>query len=286
MKIQHYQRAVDFLSHTGRQLSRNEARCGIMLLIANNLVDNPDFYDPIPPWFCAVYSKNALNAAALRTPPFKLILAHLSGDAKVVAECLVAAISQKETTIPGVNGDKELADRFAELWCRTHNITIQQMMVQRIYRIEKVNNVPLAQGRLRQATHADKEMVTKWSHLFYAEIFGKSSYEPEIDITPNLIHGDIFLWEDQKPVSMAMKSRISETGITVRFVYTPADQRGKSYATSCVSELCRHFLQSGYQFCMLYADLDNPISNFIYKKIGFHEVCDTINYTFTSALSH
>ena len=41
-------------------------------------------------------------------------------------------------------------------------------------------------------------------------------------------------------------------------------------------------LGSGYQFCMLYADLANPVSNYIYKKIGFREICDSVEYSFAT----
>jgi uncharacterized protein len=280
MKIQYFSKPEDFLANTGKQLSRDEARYGLMLMIVKSLA-NTDNYNHGPPWFCAVYSGKTLCAAALRTPPFKVVLAHLSGDAQAVAGYLVDTVSQRETAIPGINGDKELADRFAELWCRSHPVTVQSVMGERIYRLDQVNDVALAPGRLRHATEADKGLVARWSHSFYADVFGKSSNEIEIDITPNLIQGDVYLWDDREPVSLAMKSRLSEKSMMVRFVYTPPEQRGKGYSTSAVSELCRQILKSGCQFCSLFADPDNPISNSIYQKIGFHPVSDSISYAFS-----
>jgi len=79
---------------------------------------------------------------------------------------------------------------------------------------------------------------------------------------------------------MAAKTRPTEKGMTVGGVYTPPELRGKGYATSCVAELSRHILQSGKEFCTLYTDLANPTSNSIYKKIGYTEVCDSVEYTF------
>jgi uncharacterized protein len=281
MKIQYFSKAEDLLAKTGQQLSRDEARYGLMLMILKSLVGKADIYKPGPPWFCAVYSGKTLCAAALRTPPFKVVLAHLSGDAQAVAGCLVDTVSQRETAITGINGDKELADRFAELWCRSHPVTVQSVMGDRIYRLDQVNDVALAPGRLRQATEADKGLVARWSHSFFTDIFGKSSNEIEIDITPNLIQGDVYLWDDREPVSLVMKSRLSEKSMMVRFVYTPPEQRGKGYSTSTVSELCRQILKSGCQFCSLFADPDNPISNSIYQKIGFYAVSDSISYAFS-----
>jgi predicted GNAT family acetyltransferase len=81
---------------------------------------------------------------------------------------------------------------------------------------------------------------------------------------------------------MAVKGRSSEKGMTVGYVYTPPELRGRGYATSCVAELSRNILQNGKEFCMLYTDLANPTSNSIYRKIGYEEVYDSVEYTFAT----
>jgi len=153
-------------------------------------------------------------------------------------------------------------------------------MAQRIYRLDKVNDVPLSPGRFRPATMAEKELVLKWLHAFSIETMGGTGNVPPADITPVLELGWVFLWEDGKPVSMALKTRPTDKGMTVGGVYTPPELRGKGYATSCVAELSRNILQSGKEFCMLYTDLSNPTSNTIYKRIGYREVCDSVQHTF------
>jgi len=93
-------------------------------------------------------------------------------------------------------------------------------------------------------------------------------------------NGNIYLWDNAGPKSMAEKSRPTRNGISINNVYTPPEYRNSGYATSCVAALCRECLTK-YSFCVLYTDLSNPVSNSIYKKIGFIEHSDSVQYTFS-----
>jgi hypothetical protein len=105
---------------------------------------------------------------------------------------------------------------------------------------------------------------------------------PERDATPSIEEGMIYLWEySQNPVSMVMKGRPTEHGMSVTFVYTPPELRRNGYATACVAGVCREILESGYHFCTLYTDLSNPTSNSIYMQIGFKPVCDAVEHSFS-----
>ncbi len=282
MKIQYHATAADFLSHTERYLVRDEARYGLILGLAKGLVENPHKYGETDPWFYSVGTGTDINAVAMRTPPYNVLLAHFSGDIKTVAENLVTAVSEKSQVIPGVAGDRELADLFTERWCKAFGVSVKDEMAQRIYRLVRVNNVPLVKGRFRLATEEDTDLAREWTHAFRTDTIGERGEDlPGPDIKPRIAMGEIFFWEDGQPVSMAMKSRPTEKGMAVSYVYTPSELRGKGYATSCVAELSRHILQSGYEFCTLYADLANPTSNSVYMKIGFKEVCDSVKYAFS-----
>lgn len=289
MDVKHHINAQDFLAHAGKFLSKDEARYGLILGIATTLTENKYYYGTEAPWFCTVSADprpmarlgSEMYAAALRTPPHLVVLAHFSGSIDLLANELVAAVGKRYKEIPGVVGGRGLADRFSARWCGTHKLRVTHTQAQRIYKLEKVNDVPLSPGKMRAATEADKELVKKWSHSFHLDCFGIDSNIPEGDCTLALAAGRIFFWEvDGKPVSMALKTRATDKSMSVGGVYTPPELRGKGYATSCVSELSRHILQNGYRFCTLYADLSNPASNAIYKKIGYAAVADFAQHTF------
>lgn len=290
MDVKHYYKAADFLAQAGKFLVKDEARYSLITGIANNVKENPNRYGTEAPWFCTVSAElkpmarlgAEMYAAAMRTPPYIVLLAYFSGSLDIVANELVTAVSRKYKSIPGVVGDKKLTDVFAGRWCGRNGLKIIHTQAQKVYKLVKVNDVPMSPGKLRVSTDAEKDLVKKWSHSFHIDCFGVNSRNPESDPTPGIAVGHIYLWEDGgKPVSMAVKSRATEKGMSVGGVYTPPELRGKGYATSCVAELSRNILQSGKQFCTLYTDLANPTSNSIYKKIGYVEIADSVQHEFS-----
>lgn len=282
MNTRQYSNAKEFLSHTGKYLARDEARYGLILGLAKVVEKNPHRFGKENPWFCSVEEEGRISAIAMRTPPNVVILAYFSGNLEKIAEQLVSVVSEKYRVIPGVVGDKELADVYANLWCKKFSTKITHTMGQKIHRLDKVNNVPLSPGKFRVATMADKELLEKWFHAFHIDIGGEEMNIPEGNFVPALEIGWIFLWEDGRPVSMALKTRPTGKGMTVGGVYTPPELRSRGYATSCVAELSRNILNTGSEFCMLYTDLANPTSNSIYKKIGYKEVCDSVQHAFAA----
>ncbi len=209
-------------------------------------------------------------------------MAYFSGDAESAARVLTEAVARRSPVIRGTTGDVGITDSFAEQWCRTRQVHIVGKQAQRIYRLDRVNEIPRAPGRLRLATMAERDMLAAWQTASAVDIYGVlSSRMPAMDITPAIQRQDVFVWEDGVPVSMAGKTRPTENAITIDLVFTPPEFRRRGYATSCVSSLCTELLSGGYKFCTLYTDLANPTSNSICKKIGFNEVSDSVEYSFS-----
>ena len=282
MEIEYYANANDFLSQVTILLEKDEARYGLIWGIAKRLVENPHAYGKDDPWFCVVRGGRKILAAAMRTPPYNVLLAYFAGNPVSEAVALVDSISTLSETIPGTVGDIIIAEPFAEHWCGTHGIKVTGKMAERIYRLEKISNITRASGKFRPTTTDDKEILTKWIRSFYQDVFAAVNSDRPLEDVPLLVDTTkVYLWEDGIPVSMAAKTRPTEKGVSIGLVYTPPELRQKGYATSCVAALCKELLDSGYEFCMLYADLANPISNSIYQKIGFREVCDSVEYSFS-----
>ena len=282
MKFEFFSKAEDFLTRTKFELERDEFRHGLMLGLATRLIENPHAYGETAPWFCLVSDGRKLMAASLRTPPYPVLLAHFSGDASSCARLLADSISEFSKTIPGARGEKEITDNFVKYWCATHNIKVEGMIAQRVYKLEHLNDIELSDGRLRLASEKDKELIIKWAHAFHTDVFASSHInEPEDNIVPKIDEKLVYISEDKMPVSMAAKIRQSNNGMRIGSVYTPDPLRGKGYATSCVATLCKEILDSGYKYCVLYADLANPVSNSIYQKIGFKGVGDSVDYSFS-----
>jgi predicted GNAT family acetyltransferase len=271
---------------TGDLLRSDEARYGLIYGIARLVDTNPHHYGEGDPLFCVVNDGNEMSAMAWRTPPYPVGLGWHAGDPEEAVSLLVEAIHSRWAEIPGVTGHREVTDPFAYRWCRDFGASIESTMAQRIYRLDSVSDVPSIPGRMRLATLADKDLVSEWRRAFTVEVGSPTSQNiPERDSTPFIEKGVIYLWEySENPVSMVMKGRPTEHGMSVTLVYTPPDLRRNGYATACVASACRDILKSGYDFCTLYTDLSNPTSNSIYMKIGFKPVCDSVEHSFSPPL--
>ena len=54
-------------------------------------------------------------------------------------------------------------------------------------------------------------------------------------------------------------------------MFTPKEERGNGYAYNLVYRISKEFLDSGLEYCVLFTDDSNPISNHVYEKVGFEE---------------
>jgi predicted GNAT family acetyltransferase len=203
------------------------------------------------------------------------------GDLGGGARALVQALVRGGWQVPGVLGPGEAAAAVAEAWAAGTGSRYGLERRQRVYELREVASPVPEQGRLRPATERDVDLAARWHYGFHREIFGRSDLEQARRAARARIQaGDIFLWEDGRVVSMAMRNRPARRGISVSLVYTPPELRGRGYATACVGELSRVLLGAGWEYCALFADLANPTSNRIYQRIGYKPVCDYDEYRF------
>jgi uncharacterized protein len=283
MNVRSYSGAIDFLAVAGTLLQSDEVRYGLIYSIARLVAANPHYYGEENPWFYIVTDNAGISTLAWRTPPFMVGLAWNTGDAAEAVSLIIESVRNRWRVIPGVTGHREVTDLFAEKWSSTFKTPIQSMQSQRIYRLDSINSISQAPGRLRLATIENIELVLGWTRAFGIDTNQVSDRDISERLTRQRIeNGEIYLWEDdEQPVSMASKTRPTDHGMTVGLVYTPPELRRKGYATSCVAGICKEILKGGYDFCTLYTDLSNPISNSIYMKIGFRPICDSSQYTFS-----
>lgn len=77
------------------------------------------------------------------------------------------------------------------------------------------------------------------------------------------------LENNNKIVCQANIGRKMKFGNCISCVYTPKEERGKSFAYNLVYRISKELLDSGDKYCVLYTDDLNPISNHVYEKIGY-----------------
>lgn len=275
--------ADGFLARARPWLLADEVVNGLMLGIAASLQRGPTRRRKRP--FLATVENDAeeIVAAAVMTPPRKLVVTGSAETAVPAMSALVETLTAASRQVPAVLGPAPLADAFVQQWTAVSGETAVDGPRQRVFALHRVHPYTPPPGTLRPAGADDLDLIAEWIFGFQSETNTNDTDTVAQQIAGQLIqNGDIFVWDHDGPVSMAARSRPSENGIAVNLVYTPPAQRGKGYATACVGALSRRLLDEGWRFCTLFTDLANPTSNHIYEKLGYRPVADFHEYRFRS----
>ncbi|MEX1255009.1 MAG: GNAT family N-acetyltransferase [Dehalococcoidia bacterium] len=192
-----------------------------------------------------------------------------------VIEAMVDAISEEGVALPGVIGEAATAARFAGQWTERRKSAARPLDGQRVYEIENVAEGALVSGQFRKGLRENRDLIVSWLREFQEEVGEGGGSDPELIVDRR----QYWLWDDGRPVSMAGSTEPVEGVARVQAVYTPPANRNRGYAGACVGELSRLMLEGGRR-CMLYTDLGNPVSNSIYRRIGYRAVAEVLRYRF------
>lgn len=279
VRVVRYADPTAFLQRAEAWLVRAEAEHNLILGITGSLRDGSAAYEP--PYYLAVIERgNDILGCAFRTPPYKLGLTRMPAEA---ARALADDLASLYDALPAVLGPEEATRAFAAAWTRAGGES-RIAARNRIYQLDRVSDgLPTVPGGMRVATMDDFALVVSWIEAFHADVRMPNRLS-DLAYRKRIAGGGIVLWEDGgRVVSLAGSSGPTPHGIRVGPVYTPRELRGHGYATALVAALSRSLLASGRQFCFLYTDLDNPTSNHIYQRIGYHPVADVIDVVFEPA---
>jgi predicted GNAT family acetyltransferase len=272
----------EFLDSAGPLLLEDEARHNLILGLAGTLRDHPAVYPEWQLWL--VRERGDPVAAALRTPPFNLVLARPRRPEALVA--LADALAGDSADLPGLTAAIPEADAFAELWEERARVRRRRRMATRLYRASAVRRPDDVPGRARSATAADRELLVSWLDAFAVEATEGAdapARDAERWIDARLGGaGGFVLWEDEGPVSLAGWGGRTPNGVRIGPVYTPPEHRRRGYGSAVTAAASAEQLAAGRRFCCLYTDLANPTSNRIYVAIGYEPVCDSVDYAFGS----
>lgn len=278
-----YQTAGEFLGRTQAVLEEREAENSLMLGLCLRMNRFPEQIKNAP-YFVTVERGEELLVAAIMTPPHKLVIYADSPDRGEAFHLIVQDLLANHWRAPGVLGAPPVAEGFARAWADVTGERVTQGMRQRVYSLTQVNPPPVTHGSLRVAKKTDLPLLTQWALAFHHEAVPNNPLsDVEELVRRKTEQAEIVIWEDGNPVSMAARARPTANGVAVNLVYTPPEQRRKGYASACVASLSQRLLDSGFKFCCLFTDLANPVSNSLYKKIGYNPVCDFTEYIFTAA---
>jgi predicted GNAT family acetyltransferase len=284
MVVRRYDEPAAFRTAITPLIGTTEARHNLVHGILGTLIDDPAAYDDFLLWL--VERDREPVAAALRTPPWKIVLCD-AVDEPAAAE-LARAIAGEAADHPGVLGNVPTVEWFVTAWQRASGTAVERQMAQGVFALEAVTPQPQPPGRPRLAEPEDAELLVEWTEQFVREAL---PYEPIdrdrfAEAADRLIErrrgSGAWLWAvDGEAVSLSAHGTPTPHGMRVGPVYTPPAHRGHGYATALVAHQATELLRSGRRFCFLFTDLANPTSNAIYRRIGYRRVAASMDYAFT-----
>ncbi|HEV3365611.1 MAG TPA: GNAT family N-acetyltransferase [Acidimicrobiia bacterium] len=264
----------NFLERAGAWLEREPVLHNVLCTVVHRAIRNPAPFGDAR-WFVLEEDGEPVGSAML-TPPFPLTLTpmptrHLHDLADTLAACL--------PQLRGVSGPDDVAGRFAELWAARTGVAVEHGMDQLMYALDTVVPAPSADGKLRPAEAADRQLLCDWVDAFVREVGGVSGDIAGM-VDYRLATGGLYLWEHTDVVTLAGVTPAVAGVVRVGPVYTPPEARRRGYATSCVAAVSQQALDAGASACMLFTDKANPTSNSIYQRIGYRLVATASEYRF------
>lgn len=276
MLVRRFDDPVAFRDAATPYLLRDEARHNLLLGISTTLIQRPDLYEAFDLW--VVSEGDKVTGAALRTHPLNLVLAQPSNEAAM--DALIDRLLQERQELPGVIAAIPELETFVGAWTSENGLDATRVLRHGVYELREVLPVPAAPGSARPVTPEDRDQVIPWIISFAEEALPEDNEtERQIRFVESRLastdDAGLWFWEDGgRPVSVSGYGGATPNGMRIGPVYTPPELRGRGYATTLVAEQSRWLLDTGRTLCFLYADLENPTSNALYRRIGYRMIAE------------
>ena len=276
MEVVIYQTVKEFLQENEHQLLEREAVSQLLLInaMSNQLEETSDIL-----LFGKVIDKNISILLFCNVSPYNLVIydtCRENSDEAIIV--LADYITENKIPIKGLNANKHICDEFIY----RSKCKFKEHLAMDIMELRKLSEVELTKGESLKATKLEIKQIARWIVDFIKEALGEDvQYEEQFPKIEKMIDaGTLYIYRNQTSefVSMAVVTRQLVNGIGVSYVFTPKEHRGKGYAVANMYALSKEQLEKGNQFCTLFVDVHNPISNRAYKKVGYQIIEDHYDY--------
>ncbi|MGH6962512.1 MAG: GNAT family N-acetyltransferase [Dongiaceae bacterium] len=277
MRVQRYTDARAFSDRIAPALEPAERENNVLLGAARRLARSPNE----AAFMASVEEDGTIVCAALLVPPFNLLI---SPAPSLAFEALAEQLQAWHIAIPGVMAPASVSDAFAAPWQRMTRCGMTRGKDVRLLALDALPKATAAPGVLRAAATPHIPVLTEWGGEFFAEV-GLPSAERDLFVArldEEIAAERLWLWEaDGRPVSMLGYRETTARAARIGPVYTPRACRGRGFASAAVAEVSRRLLASGRSWCLLFADVENPTSTALYRRLGYDDVCLYREYRFT-----
>ena len=222
-------------------------------------------------------SGDGVEGIVLESPPG--LAAAISPMRAELAAAMAEAICAEGHRLTGVTGEASTAAAFAGRWTECAGTAASIEDAQRLYVLGSLARPEGVLGKLRRAEPFERGLIVEWWNAFQLET-GSIRLEVSGAVEAGLAARRLFVWDDEGARCVARATEalggISRIGV----VFTPPRWRCRGYASACVAALCEWEREVEGVNSVLYAQLGNPGSNAIYRRLGFAAVAEVLAYRF------
>jgi len=197
-----------------------------------------------------------------------IALADYFGNSDIIMEGIIARIDVC----------KEFIEEYKKF--TLHQFT--EILGMDLMELRMLNELVLIHGTHRLALPEEAKIVAEWMIDFQLEAFTiELDYQAARERADKLIsENKVYFYEnkDKKVVSMAIATRKLPHGTTITYVFTPEQYRGNGYAAANIYYLSKELLERGNEFCSLFIDKKNPLSERAYEKVGYKVIDEVYEY--------
>jgi predicted GNAT family acetyltransferase len=279
MKVVIYDRVEEFFNENEELLLKKEA---VNQLILFNGYSNK--YKEITKelLFGRVEDEEGVALIFCNVSPYNLLIHNLKEEVDDSIRVLVDYLIENKIDISGINSNKKVCEKFIDYYEEKTKCKFHERLAMDVMELRKLNKVTLPKGYFREATEKDLDLIIDWHIKFGKEALNEDmAVESFIErLVTRIRNGTIYIFEEENhvPVSMAAFTRQLNKGISVSLVYSDSSKRGMGYGIAVVYNLSKLYLERGNEFCSLFVDKRNPVSNGVYAKIGYEIIEENFDY--------
>jgi GNAT superfamily N-acetyltransferase len=240
-----------------------------------------------PRWWAALVDERTdeVVGVAMRTAPFRPYPLYLLPMPIAAAEAFGAWLLAHEPDVAHANGVRASVETVLGVLADDRGGSTRVLEHDRLWEATSVLPPTGVPGGARAATLDDLDLVTAWCLDFMPAADRQAGRPPregegehlDRDYARGKIErGLMWLWEDKGEVVHLTGWNPPALGVArVGPVYTPVEHRGHGYAAALVAQVTERILSDGARAC-LFTDVDNPVSNGVYERIGYRPVAEMV----------
>ena len=196
---------------------------------------------------------------------------------------LACFLTDRHIAVTSLHARLFLCQSFINSYRFDSKTTFVQKQGTDIMEIRNTADIIPIDGHQRLATPLDAKQIADWMINFQIEaMMNELDYEAALQRVEEYIgQGKFYLYEnlENEIVSMAASGIRLIHGITITYIYTPQEHRGKGYAAANIFYLSKALLEQGYEFCSIFVDKKNVLSCRAYEKAGYQVIGENFDFS-------